>query len=62
MGNDPSKRGSHDRQRVNIHEEHERRYWCEKLGVSIDELRSAVQHVGPMVWNVARHLGKAPAG
>ena len=61
MTDDQSKRGPQDRQRINIHEDYELRYWSEKFGVSADELRSAVQHVGPMVNNVARHLGKAHA-
>jgi hypothetical protein len=61
MADDLSKRGSQDRQRINIHEDYELRYWSEKFGVSKDQLRSAVQHVGPMVHNVARHLGKASA-
>ena len=62
MADDPSKRGSPDRQRINVHEDHELQYWSERFGVSRDELRSAVQHVGPMVHNVERHLGKTPAG
>jgi len=61
MADDPSKRGSPDRQRININEDNELQYWSERFGVSRDELRSAVQHVGPMVHNVARHLGKTPA-
>jgi hypothetical protein len=60
MADNLSKRGSHDRQRINVHEDYELRYWSEKFGVSSDELRKAVQHVGPMVHNVAKHLGKVP--
>jgi len=31
MTDDPSKRGSQDRQRINIHEDYELRYWSENL-------------------------------
>jgi|SRR6185437_613283 len=62
MADDPGKRGAPDRQPINVHKSYELRYWSEKFGVSKDELRSAVQHVGPMVHNVARHLGKASPG
>jgi hypothetical protein len=33
-------------------------YWAEKLGVSREELRKAVQTAGPMVKDVQRHLGR----
>jgi hypothetical protein len=58
MADDPSKRRGSDRQRINVHEDYELRYWSEKFGVSRDELRRAVEQVGPMVQDVARHLGK----
>jgi len=35
-----------DRSRVTLQEEHEMRYWTEKLGVSQAVLREAVQAVG----------------
>jgi hypothetical protein len=38
-----TKRGSGDRKRINVHEQHELRYWPEKFGVSRDELRRAVE-------------------
>ena len=62
MADDPSKRGSQDRQRINIHQDYEVQYWSEKFGVSGDELRKAVEQVGPMVHDVALHLGKTTAG
>ena len=33
-------------------------YWAEKLGVSREQLRKAVQAAGPMVKDVQRHLGR----
>ena len=58
MSDDKSKRGQQDRNRIDVSEEHELRYWTEKFHVSPDELKSAVQKVGPMVKDVQRHLGK----
>ena len=52
------KRGQQDRDRIDVNEEHETRYWSEKFHVSHDELRSAVQKVGPMVKDVQLQLSK----
>jgi Protein of unknown function (DUF3606) len=38
MSDDKSKTVT-DRKRINIHEEHELRYWSHKLGVSRDEIK-----------------------
>ena len=38
MPDDLKNRGLGDRSRVNIHEDHEVRYWTEKWGVSKEEL------------------------
>jgi hypothetical protein len=51
-------RGQADQARINIHEEWEVRRWSEKFGVTPAQLRAAVQAVGPMAKDVARHLGK----
>ena len=48
-----------DRKRINIHEEHELRYWSHKLGVSRDEIKRAVSKVGVEADDVARVLGKS---
>jgi hypothetical protein len=58
MADDKGKRGGADRSRININEDYELRDWSEKWGVSADELRRAVQKVGPMADDVARELGK----
>ena len=39
--------------------DYELSYWTNELGVSRDELKSAVQKVGPMAKDVREHLGKS---
>jgi hypothetical protein len=46
------------RNRIDVHEDYELRYWTKELGVSPDELKSAVQKVGPSAKAVREHLGK----
>lgn len=58
MADDKAIRGPADRTRVNVHEAYELTYWTKKFGVTPEQLRSAVQAVGPIAHNVARHLGK----
>lgn len=48
-------------QRIDLTRETDVAYWCRIFDVSIDELRDAVQHVGPDVSEVRRHLGARPA-
>jgi hypothetical protein len=55
---DLKNRGAQDRARVNVHEEHEVRYWTEKWGVTKQQLTDAVQKAGVSVDAVARELGK----
>jgi predicted nucleotidyltransferase len=56
MGDDLSKRGGQDRQRINVNQEHELRDWAEKLGVSKERLKEAVQAVGDRADKVQEHL------
>jgi hypothetical protein len=58
MADDPSKKGSQDRKRINPEEEYEVRYWSEKFGVSHRELKDAVKRVGPMAEDVEKELKK----
>jgi len=58
MADDKTKKGRPDRDRINVEEEYEVRYWAEKFVVARDELRGAVRKVGPMAKDVAKHLGK----
>ncbi len=53
---------SADRQRIDLTRETDVAYWCRILGVSIDELRDAVQHVGHDPGDVQRHLGARRPG
>jgi uncharacterized protein DUF3606 len=48
-----------DRKRIDIHNDHELRYWAHRLGVSRDEIKRAVSKVGVMADDVARVLGKS---
>jgi hypothetical protein len=58
MADDRTNRGPADRQRVNVNEDYEVRYWTGKWGVSADQLKAAVRKVGVMAADVARELGK----
>lgn len=58
MPDDLSKRGTADRSRIALGEEHEVRYWTEKLGVSREELERAVNAVGNSADRVREHLHK----
>jgi hypothetical protein len=60
MVDDLTNRGARDRARVNIHEEHEVRYWSEKWCVTKEQLSAAVARVGVSADAVAQELGKAP--
>ena len=58
MADDLKNRGAQDRSRVNIHEDHEVRYWTEKWGVTKQQLADAVKKAGVSADAVARELGK----
>jgi hypothetical protein len=58
MSDDLKNRGEQDRLRINVHEEHEVRYWTKELNVTREELERAVKAVGVMVAEVRKHLGK----
>jgi hypothetical protein len=58
MPDDRSKRNTSDRDRINLNQDYEVRDWAEKLGISEDELRKAVQAVGDRAEAVRQHLGK----
>jgi hypothetical protein len=56
MFDDKSKRVG-ERNRINVHDDYELRFWSKKFGVSPNELRCAVSKVGVFADNVARELG-----
>jgi len=53
---DKSKRGTADRSRINLSQHHEVSYWTNPLGVSEDELSSAIKKVGSSANMVAETL------
>ena len=59
MPNDTSDRAPSDRSRINMGEAWEIRWWCVQFGATEDELRQAVDAVGPTPAEVERHLKKA---
>jgi hypothetical protein len=58
MADDLSKRGPQDRARINLHEEHEMRYWTEVLGITSDRLELLVKQVGTSAEKVRAQLDK----
>ena len=42
--------------RINVDEIYEVKHWAKQLGVSIEQLRVAIEQVGPMVDAVRQHL------
>lgn len=58
MSDDPKKAGKADRDRININQTYEVQDWSIALNVTPQQLKKAVQAVGPMVEDVKRHLGK----
>lgn len=53
---DKSKKGKSDDSRININEAYELQYWSEKLNISRDELRKAVEAAGTNADDVAYYL------
>jgi hypothetical protein len=60
MADDPTNRGTQDRTRINVHQEHEVRYWTRKFGVTKEQLEAAVKKVGVSARKVAVELGLPP--
>ena len=59
MSDNLKDRGPQDRSRISVSEEWELRYWTKELGVSEEQLREAVQKVGPSAEAVRRELKAA---
>lgn len=51
-----NKKDFHDRDRININEEYEVKYWTKRLGIDKALLEKAVSEVGPMVKDVQAFL------
>lgn len=54
MSDDLNKRGQQDRIRINVHEEHEVRYWTKEFAVTLGQLEQAVKAVGVMAEDVRK--------
>jgi hypothetical protein len=61
MADDKAKRDYRDRDRINVHEDYELRYWTKELGVTPEKLKQIVKDVGVMVTDVRKALGKQRA-
>jgi hypothetical protein len=56
MVDDLTNRGPRDRNRVDVNEDWELRYWTKKFGCTSTELRNAVQAVGLMADKVEAYV------
>jgi hypothetical protein len=56
MADNLQNRGSEDRSRVNLSEDHEVQYWTKKFGVSEQQLRNAVDKAGSSADAVEKAL------
>ena len=59
MADDKNNRGPADRDRINVHEDYELRYWSGKFGCTHDELKAAVKNVGVMARDVEAELKRS---
>ena len=58
MADDLDRKGPRDAARVDVDQDWERRYWCDKFGCSEPQLREAVDKVGVMSKDVEAYLRK----
>jgi Protein of unknown function (DUF3606) len=58
MADDATKRDYRDRNRINIHEDYELRYWTKEPGVTPEKLKQTIEKVGVMATEVRKALGK----
>lgn len=56
MPDNPRKRGTADRRRISLTQEHEVAYWTRRLGVNRRMLKEAVQAVGHEVKAVQAYI------
>jgi hypothetical protein len=56
MADDLTKRGQPDRSKINMHEEHEVKYWSRHFGVTREELQRVVDRVGNSAATVAKEF------
>lgn len=51
-------KGPEDRKRINIFESNEVKYWATKLGVTQEDIETAVYQIGDKVEDVKTYLNK----
>lgn len=56
MPDDLTRKRPHDSQRINLDQEHEVQYWCDKFDCTEEELREAVSLIGDSSAVVQRYL------
>jgi Protein of unknown function (DUF3606) len=56
MSDNLQNRGGSDRNRIDVHQDHELRDWSKKFGVSPEQLKEAVQAVGTQADRVQEFL------
>lgn len=59
MADNKANRGPLDRNRVNVNEDYELRYWAERFSCSPEQLKAAVKMVGPVVGSVEQYLSSS---
>jgi len=56
MPDDRAQRGGQDRDRIDIHEDHELRHWSKKFDVTPEQIKEAVDAVGTRASEVELYL------
>jgi hypothetical protein len=56
MADDKTNRGPADRERINVHEDYELRYWSDKFGCTYEKLKATVKKAGVMAKDVEAEL------
>jgi len=58
MADDTKQRHGQDRNRIDLDQDYELRYWTRELGVTEEELKQAVRAAGTQIDTVRRYLDK----
>lgn len=61
MADNVNERGTRDRSRIDVSQEHECRYWSERFGVTPEELKDAVAQIGPRVEDIREWFNRQDA-
>ena len=62
MSDNKQKSGGQDRTRINVNQDYELRDWSDKLGVTKERLKEAVQAVGDSADKVQEYLKRGERG